>query len=67
MTNVSGRATRRSVVLSPGLYPLRLRYRNEVGGAYLDLLWKPPDALELGPVTAAALLHDAEPPGGGSP
>lgn len=67
VTNVSGRATRRSVVLWPGLYPLRLRYRNEVGGAYLDLLWKPPDALELAPVTAPALLHDAEPPGGGSP
>ena len=59
MTNASNRTMRKTVVLSPGLYPIRLKYRNEVGEAALRLRWSSPASRELSDVGVPNLVHDA--------
>lgn len=66
ISNVSTVTTQRQVVLSPGYYPMRVKYRNEMGQACLAFRWQPPGATALKEVTAPALLHDA-PAGGSAP
>jgi hypothetical protein len=58
MTNASCRTTRKTVVLSPGLYPIRLKYRNEVGAAALRFRWSSPASRELSDVAVPNLVHD---------
>jgi hypothetical protein len=58
ISNVSTVTTQRQVVLSPGYYPMRMKYRNEMGQACLAFRWQPPGATGLSEVTSPALLHD---------
>ncbi len=58
ITNVSTQTTRRTVVLSPGLYPIRVKYRNEIGPACLDLRWRRAGEAAIERVAAPDLLHD---------
>lgn len=62
VTNVSGLTSRKTVLLSPGLYEIRLKYRNEIGDAALRFSWLPPGAREFLDVAAPNLLHDADQP-----
>jgi hypothetical protein len=59
ISNPSNVTTRREVVLSPGYYPIRVRFRNEVGAACLSFRWRPPDAAVLAQVASPELLHEA--------
>jgi hypothetical protein len=63
ISNVSTVTTRREVVLSPGYYPMRVKYRNEMGEACLAFRWQPPGATGVSEVTAPALLHESAAPG----
>lgn len=58
VTNVSTLTTKRTVVLSPGLYPMRLKFRNELGKACLSLSWQPPGFNRLCDIAAPSLVHD---------
>lgn len=58
VTNVSTLTTKKTVVLSPGLYPIRVKLRNELGKACLALSWQPPGAPRSGELAAPSLLHD---------
>ncbi len=62
VANVSTLTTRKTVVLSPGLYPMRMKYHNTTGEACLALRWKPPGATEIALIRAPDLLHDAKTP-----
>lgn len=62
IANVSTLTTRKTVVLSPGLYPIRVKYRNETGEACLALRWKPPGATGVALIATPDLLHDANAP-----
>lgn len=58
VTNVSTLTTRKTVVLAPGLYPIRVKLRNELGKACFALSWQPPGAARPSEVAAPSLVHD---------
>ena len=58
ISNVSTLTTRRTVLLSPGYYPMRVQYRNEAGRACLAFRWQPPGATAPAMVESPSLLHE---------
>ncbi len=58
LSSVSPQGERKVVHLEAGLYPVKLKYRNEIGDACLAFRFQPPGGTELVDVTAPALLHD---------
>lgn len=62
LSSVSPAGSTKTAVLSPGYYPVRLKYRNEIGEACLGFRYRPPGAADLVEVAAPVLLHDASRP-----